>query len=82
MGIRQGVPVDGPEPDLDRERYWSAIFRDGHGQGVVILQHHAVREPGEHLTEQVPERRIGWAEWERSHSEYGLTLDGEPLDLP
>lgn len=78
MAIIRGVDVDGPEPE-DRPRRWVALFRDGMGQGLVVLMHHAIREPDEHISERVPEQRMTWAEWETTHADYGLAVDGTPV---
>lgn len=70
--------IHGPEPE-DRPRFWHAAFLDGIG-GKVLLQHHAIREPNEDLTEKTPQKFIDWDEWTTTHEDYGLDPSGSPLE--
>lgn len=69
--------VDGPLPQ-DRPRQWKAYIVD-RGSPVTLLAF-AVLDPGEHLTEQVPQRTIAWETWEKTHADYGLDVDGARLE--
>ncbi|GGM53142.1 hypothetical protein ACFFX1_55050 [Dactylosporangium sucinum] len=62
----------------DRPRRWYASII-GAGQNVVV-RHSAILQPGEDLTEYPPTLELTWDEWVDTHSNYGLNLDGTPVE--
>lgn len=73
------VQVNAEPADEDRPRHWGAVLV---GPGSVVqLTHYAVLAPGEELTETPPRRAITWAQWLETHAEYGLGVDGRPLEV-
>lgn len=66
-------PVEG------RERRPQVMFP--YGDDVVVV-HYLVLEPGEDIDDTPPEDHMTRAEWKQRHTDYGLTIDGRPLEEP
>lgn len=69
--IKQGEELWTPEDG--RERRWHAYFFGG---PVVLRKELVVPVDGDY-----PETwELTWAEWEDMHADYGLNIDGTPLE--
>lgn len=61
-----------------RPRRWAAWIRPVSGD--VELTHHAILAPGEDLTEQPPRKTIPLQEWQQTHADYGMDVNGQQLE--
>ena len=59
-----------------RDRRWALVVR----HDDVLVVNYLMVEPGEQVDDTPPEVRMSRTDWARRHAEFGLTVDGRPLD--
>lgn len=64
--------------NVERQRFWGIA----HMGGLVFVRHYPVLAPGEDLAEQTPTIRLTRDEWLERHAEWGLDVDGNPVEVP